>query len=209
MKNQKPCGRRTFIVQSAKITAGISLLSAGLKIRASTETEPEDLAYCCYDCRPCPRLSTCGGCRSENPTAPFAQGCSVRICAIEKEIISCGLCIELATCDKSLWATYPSMREAALNYQSQWMTTPTEQVSGNSFSLYPNPVINNVTLYCPSGLPGEYRIFSLSGKMIKSGRISGTSCKIDVSDLSTGDYIFQFFSKRRVIYQEKFTKYQK
>ena len=207
MKNRKSCDRRAFIVQTAKITAGISLLSAGLKIRASTETDPEDLAYCCYDCRPCPNYSTCGGCRSENPNAPYAQGCSVRACAIEKEIISCGLCLELATCDKSLWSAYPLMRQTALNYQSQWLTTSTEPVNTNNFSLYPNPVTDKFTLNCPSGLPREYRILSLSGKMIKSGIISGTNCKIDVKDLSQGEYIFQLFSKRRVIFQEKLIKY--
>jgi len=191
----------------AKITAGISLLGAGLKIRASSDPDPMDYAYCCYGCTSCPNYSSCGGCRSANPQNPFPQSCTVRACAIEKEIISCGLCTNLATCDKSLWTSYPQMRTTALYYQSLWLVTATEPVDKGNFLLYPNPAGNNVTLTCPSGVSGECRIFSLFGKMIKSDKIYGTTCEINISNLTKGDHIIQLFSQRKIIYSEKLIKH--
>jgi hypothetical protein len=57
----------------------------------------------------------CFGCKVE----PARQGemvkrCDVRACVIDRKLISCAHCGELATCPRRLWVDYPKFREHVL-----------------------------------------------------------------------------------------------
>ncbi|PIE88248.1 MAG: hypothetical protein CSA04_02890 [Bacteroidetes bacterium] len=82
-----------------------------------------------------------------------------------------------------------------------------EEVKKGSFVLYPNPVTDRLFVKIPEE-EGNYpiRIFSLSGKLLKSlPASSGSTIMINVSDLKPGEYIITS-EKNGVISSSLFVK---
>jgi hypothetical protein len=62
----------------------------------------------------------CFGCRV--PPAKQGHGvktCTVRACVVERKLVSCVRCPELATCQKELWTNYPDFRAKVLEIRRQ------------------------------------------------------------------------------------------
>jgi hypothetical protein len=60
----------------------------------------------------------CYGCKQEGkPKNRTILKCTVRKCAIAKNIESCALCSDLEKCDKDLWKNWPEMKTRALKIQ--------------------------------------------------------------------------------------------
>ncbi|MFA5251535.1 MAG: DUF3795 domain-containing protein [Phycisphaerae bacterium] len=101
-----------------------------------------NLAYCCLDCSACglfiatrdnnEKLKAevaqkwkvnqdknfkledfrCFGCKSENP-GYFCRDCTVKKCAIQKNLPTCAHCDNLSSCDQKLWKDFPWIKEKA------------------------------------------------------------------------------------------------
>lgn len=54
--------------------------------------------------------------------------------------------------------------------------------------LYPNPVADKAWITLPEGVPANYRIFSISGRVVASGRTEG---QLDVGHLPSGMYLVE------------------
>ena len=62
----------------------------------------------------------CFGCKV--PPAKQGHGvktCTVRACVVERKLVSCAHCPELATCQRELWTNYQDFRAKVLEIQKQ------------------------------------------------------------------------------------------
>ncbi|MFZ6051394.1 T9SS type A sorting domain-containing protein [Halocola ammonii] len=82
------------------------------------------------------------------------------------------------------------------NYILKFSPVPTgiEEMAETNVSLevYPNPAADK--LYLNSGsflVDEEYRVYSMQGKLVESGRISGASSSINLNDLESGLYLLK------------------
>jgi hypothetical protein len=76
------------------------------------EVDPRDytsVPYCNINCSNCPEVSTCIGCKGE--VAPYA--CTLRECAVEKEVLTCAHCADYPTCANPMWSLQPNLRRYA------------------------------------------------------------------------------------------------
>lgn len=60
----------------------------------------------------------CFGCKSENP-GYFCTDCTVKKCAIEKNLPTCAHCDNLSSCDQKLWKDFPWIKEKAEKLQAK------------------------------------------------------------------------------------------
>lgn len=65
------------------------------------------------------------------------------------------------------------------------------QTDLTSWSLYPNPARSLLYVHSEVPLPDEYRIRSLTGKLLLSGHTDGAHTTIDLSALPAGCYLFE------------------
>ena len=78
----------------------------------------------------------------------------------------------------------------------------TSELSADRFTIYPNPSSGYLTLSSGQNSSTDYRIYDITGREIKSGKIvSSTKTQIDINALSEGVYII-----RAGRYQQKFIK---
>ncbi|NOY50758.1 MAG: T9SS type A sorting domain-containing protein [Chlorobi bacterium] len=91
-----------------------------------------------------------------------------------------------------------------LNYFSK-ISSINESPANSKPKLFPNPVINKLTLECEGKDSSrfEYAIYSLQGKLLEHSKM--TKSNIDVSMLNPGLYILKIRSKTK-IFTAKFTK---
>lgn len=103
-------------------------------------------------------------------------------------------------------------------YQRSYVNSPLsvseESVAVSDIKLYPNPVINKFTI--EANVPANYsdlnlRVFNFQGKVIKSitnKNINDQHFKIslDVSDISSGTYIYSLSNKKTILFKSKFIK---
>ncbi len=61
-------------------------------------------------------------------------------------------------------------------------------------NVYPNPVHSTLTIRLQNATSGTFELFDLSGKMILSGSLTGSSNTIDLSSLSSGTYLLKLNS---------------
>ena len=62
----------------------------------------------------------CFGCKVEPARQGYAvRSCDVRACVLEKKLVSCAHCRELADCKRALWLNYPDFRKAVLEIQKR------------------------------------------------------------------------------------------
>jgi hypothetical protein len=63
----------------------------------------------------------CYGCKNEDkPEGIILKNCSVRQCAIEKELNCCIECDELTSCNKDLWDRFPDFKKAVIEMQKKY-----------------------------------------------------------------------------------------
>ncbi len=65
--------------------------------------------------------------------------------------------------------------------------------SNDEFRVYPNPVLNRLTLSGSSEKLMDYKIISIEGKILKAGAFIGES-QLDISNLSEGVYLVELIS---------------
>ena len=65
-----------------------------------------------------------------------------------------------------------------------------------SFSAYPNPVVDNLTLTVDQ-LPHSkisFQLHDMNGKLLKSGEVTGSQASIEMSDLEPGTYFVKVYA---------------
>jgi len=74
-----------------------------------------------YDLEFDPEKVFCWGCKvTADKTGPVASKCTVRSCAINKNMEACIQCDELKTCEKDLWQRFPDFHKAMLTVQQNY-----------------------------------------------------------------------------------------
>ena len=63
-----------------------------------------------------------------------------------------------------------------------------------SANIYPNPAQNNVNIELSNALDGTIELLDLTGKVLESQKVLGTSIDLDLSELSNGTYIIRITS---------------
>ena len=64
----------------------------------------------------------CFGCKNdEKPEGVILTHCTVRECAIEKEIDCCIECDELVDCEKDLWTRFPNFKNMVIDMQKKYL----------------------------------------------------------------------------------------
>ena len=77
-----------------------------------------------------------------------------------------------------------------------------EESSTPEINIYPNPVIDFVTVDLPTGTQAQYSVFTIDGKLVIQDIISDLNNKVDLSTLENGVYVMNInseglsFSKR-------------
>lgn len=65
------------------------------------------------------KTSVCFGCKNtDKPAGVVLSNCTVRSCAINKDIDSCIQCNTLKTCDKDLWTRFPDFHQSVIKMQT-------------------------------------------------------------------------------------------
>jgi len=85
-------------------------------------------------------------------------------------------------------------------------TSINEEINGITASLYPNPAKTEIVLQLTDDLSGkQYKIVDVFGRTVRTGKISGLTTSINLTNVSPGTYFLDFNSGNTVIYQ-KFIK---
>jgi hypothetical protein len=85
--------------------------------------------------------------------------------------------------------------------------TNISNTTGNSFSIYPNPVGQTLQINVPENFGNniEYTIRSLDGRILQEGKINNNLSLLDISDLIQGVYFITISNKSQQI-SNKFVK---
>lgn len=75
--------------------------------------------------------------------------------------------------------------------------------SPNSFSCYPNPASNSLTLGFTSSSDGQVHFYDISGRLSKAIDISSVEKSEDISDLRKGIYVLKFYDGKSFIGKQK------
>lgn len=75
----------------------------------------------------------------------------------------------------------------------------------NNLSIYPNPVVNKLTVTAPLEI-SELTVRNVLGQSIKSVVVNGVSQTIDIDDLATGNYFVVAKMKNGQLSTQKFSK---
>lgn len=69
-----------------------------------------------------PKTIFCFGCKNEDKPAGIVMiNCTVRACAIDKELDACIECKELKTCEKDIWTRFPDFHKKIIEMQKSWV----------------------------------------------------------------------------------------
>lgn len=100
--------------------------------------------------------------------------------------------LQIQSDDKILLIGYSGDDIAITRYEPQTLSVE-DNLDSNNFMVYPNPandVLNIITsTFFDQSEP--FRIYDLTGRLVRSIEPSGTQFSIDVSDLNTGTYILR------------------
>ncbi|MAU27052.1 MAG: peptidase S8 [Muricauda sp.] len=94
-----------------------------------------------------------------------------------------------AVCTENLVSEFSDVLEFMFNGEATEQTLAYEPLSYPtelSISLYPNPAVNELTVNAELSSDAEFSVVTVSGNIIKKGKINGA---INVSDLSSGLYV--------------------
>ena len=89
-----------------------------LKKEAYEEWQIKELYHIDFD----PEKIFCYKCKNpDKPEGIILTNCSVRRCAIEKELECCISCKELPGCDKDLWSRFPEFHRKVIEMQKAYL----------------------------------------------------------------------------------------
>jgi hypothetical protein len=71
-------------------------------------------------------------------------------------------------------------------------------------NIFPNPATEVLNIELNEFFAGNIVVYDLSGRMIMEEMISGTQSQINISTLSTGNYIYKLMSENSIFAQGKF-----
>lgn len=94
-----------------------------------------------------------------------------------------------AVCTENLVSEFSDVLEFVFNGEATEQTLayePLSYPSELSISLYPNPAVHKLTVNAELSKDAEFSVVTVSGNIIKKGKIDGS---INVSDLSSGMYV--------------------
>lgn len=87
---------------------------------------------------------------------------------------------------------YYRLSQTDLNGKQQVVSAVIDvrSMNGNTYAVYPNPVVDKLTLYSPSepNAPFTYEVRDLAGRMVVSGETANATTIIDVNGLPQGAY---------------------
>ena len=74
-------------------------------------------------------------------------------------------------------------------------------------NIFPNPFSGKIIIDNAASIPlSEYRLFSIYGEMVKSGKLSSNRNEISTSDLPSGAYYLNIIGKEGGLQIEKLIK---
>jgi hypothetical protein len=86
-------------------------------------------------------------------------------------------------------------------------TTSARPSNANSFSIYPNPAKNNVTLKLANGQKEySYQIIDMNGKQVKTGLIRSSESNIPIEKLRSGSYFIRLEEGGKLLESVRFVK---
>lgn len=59
------------------------------------------------------------------------------------------------------------------------------------FSIYPNPVREQLTLMLPDSQNRSWKLFNYQGQLVRNGEVNNSSDEISVKDLPSGIYFLK------------------
>lgn len=71
------------------------------------------------------------------------------------------------------------------------VTLNNQKYTLNSFSIYPNPATNSITIQLENELDGDFKIFDIQGRSVMDGAIFNGSATSNVETLSNGVYLIK------------------
>lgn len=197
--------RRCFLADCTKLSLGATLIGLSVKSFGNTQDSWEDYSYCIFKCpQPCSYNQSCIGCRDDE-----TMTCPVKECAIENEMPSCAHCENLEDCDKDLWINYPGQREFALNKQKAWgLLSNLDDSSAKQvgFRLFPSVTSDKVTIINMRQMRVNYRLFDLTGQIVKESSFTGNKYHLDLSNLHSGNYILNIYKNNKSLHVCKIIK---
>ena len=97
------------------------------------------------------------------------------------------------------WGRYPN---GTGNFDFLWPTfgttnsppVGTDEIDIPEMAIYPNPAVAQTTIQLEEYTEAEMRIYDMSGKLIFSDNLQGTSYTLDVSSFTSGTYLIKLSS---------------
>jgi hypothetical protein len=202
--NSNNC-RRTFLKKCMVLTAGATVIGSGTKLMASPTDDWRWVGYCGVKCdNTCSWYSNnqCPSCKS------VSYNCTVQKCAKAKPVPTCAHCTELDTCDDQFWTNNPGKYEdvKALRDSLNLSSIEKETVSKQDILVFPNPVQNYLTIQNPNNYIFNYELVNLNGQIIKKGTIENMELTLNISELTSGNYLFKVIRNKSVLQTLKVTK---
>lgn len=85
--------------------------------------------------------------------------------------------------------------------------TGVDEVEAVSYSLYPNPTHDQITISTPEAEQTQLQIFNAMGQMLQTELLQSTHSTIDVTDYPTGVYFVKIFENQKYKGTIKFIKH--
>ncbi len=208
MKSKNPCCRRSFLKKGLAVSAGLSLLGAGVKSITTPENVslPEDewrwVAFCTQECNTCSTYQS-GGCWSCKSAQGLQGSCSKKRCAIDvKNVPTCAHCDELDTCSE--YDDWPALRAQAQELRDS-LNVSTERAVNKDYGIkiYPSPSTESIRIVNTGMHKGKYEFIDLSGKVHKEGMLDSPNQLLNVSNHSQGIYTLRISNNSKIMLSQK------
>lgn len=75
-----------------------------------------------------------------------------------------------------------------------------KDLSGNKFTVYPNPFLHNLTIDNPEQQPFEFAVSDISGRVLNKGSSKNSDISMDFNQYTSGTYLLTLFSGKRTFF---------
>lgn len=114
-------------------------------------------------------------------------------------------CIEV---DNATWssANWTNIDTAStfVNNSAECTALSTEKFDKNTFAIYPNPVVENLTINSLNN--GTFKLYNIRGKILKKGKIEKGNNLLQLHKFATGIYFLKFTSTKNKEFVSKIIK---
>ena len=91
-----------------------------------------------------------------------------------------------------------------------WAFVAVEEEQDFEFSIYPNPVTNNLTIEVPAGQADLVQLYDLSGRMVYSNaNVQGNQHLVDVAQYADGMYLVRVIGNGELLHESKVIKHSR